>query len=160
MATAMNPEPEPTRHEHFIQYAEALQERFAEGMLAELQDLPQWVVWRAELEDSRPKKVPYNPNFDHLQARASVKIPKSWGTLTEALTALQSGHYSGIGCIITPPLVMIDLDHSVERATGAITDPHAQEIVEALNSYTELSPSGTGLHIVSNGVKWAHAHLW
>src|SRR5947207_14271668 len=118
MAKAMNPEPEPTRHERFIQYAEALQERFAEGMLAELQDLTQWVVWRAELEDGKPKKVPYNPKYYHItpmQPRASVKIPKSWGTLTDALTALQSGQYSGLAFMLTPPLVMIDLDHSVDN---------------------------------------------
>src|SRR5690349_140101 len=103
MATAMRPEPEYTRQERFIQYAEALRERFAEEYLFELQELPQWVVWRAELEDGRPKKVPYNPNYAHLSAmqpRASVKIPTSWGTLPEALTALQSGHYSGIGFVL------------------------------------------------------------
>lgn len=150
MTTAMKPEPEPTRHERFIQYAETLRERFEEGCLSELQDLNQWVVWKAEIEDSKPKKVPYNPNYD-IQVRASVKIPKSWGTLTEALTALQSGHYSGIGFVITPPLVMIDLDHSVDRATGVITDPQAAEIVQSFNSYTERSPSGTGLHILSYG---------
>jgi putative DNA primase/helicase len=154
MATAMNPEPEYTRHERFIQYAETLRERFAEGVLLELQDLPQWVVWRAELEDGKPKKVPYNPQYyhlSHIQPRASVKIPKSWGTLDQALTALTSGHYSGLGFMITPPLVMIDLDHSFDRTTHTITDPNAQEIVQSLNSYTELSPSGTGLHILTYG---------
>jgi putative DNA primase/helicase len=151
MAKAMNPEPEYTRHERFIQYAEALQERFAQGFLSELQDLDQWVVWRAELEGSKPKKVPYNPKYDDLQARASVKIPKSWGTLDQALTALETSNYSGLGFMLTPPLVMIDLDHSYDRTTGAITDPQAAEIVQSLNSYTELSPSGSGLHILSYG---------
>jgi primase-polymerase (primpol)-like protein len=151
MATAMNPEPEYTRQERFIQYAETLKERFAEGCLFELQDLDQWVVWRAELEDSKPKKVPYNPHNYDIHARASVNIPTSWGTLDQALTALASGHYSGIGFVLTPPLVMIDLDHSVDRATGTITDPNAQEIVQSLNSYTECSPSRTGLHILSYG---------
>jgi len=120
MAAAMNPEPEYTRHERFIQYAETLRERFAEGHLFELQDLPQWVVWRAELEEGKPKKVPYNPNYDDLQARASVKIPKSWGTLDESLTALETGNYSGLGFMLTPPLVMIDLDHSYDRTTGIV----------------------------------------
>ena len=53
--------------------------------------------------------------------------------------------------MLTPPLVLIDLDHSVERATGAITDPQAAETVETLNSYTELSLSGTGLRILTYG---------
>lgn len=149
LAHLMNPE--QSRHERFIQYAEALQERFSEGVLAELQPLPQWIVWRAELEDGRPKKVPYNPNYDDLQARASIKIPKSWGTLADALLTLESGHYSGIGFVITPPLVMIDLDHSFDRTTQTITDPQAAEIVQSLSSYTERSPSGTGLHILTYG---------
>jgi putative DNA primase/helicase len=46
---------------------------------------------------------------------------------------------------------MIDLDHSVDRTTQTITDPQAAEIVQSLNSYTELSPSGTGLHILASG---------
>jgi len=37
------------------------------------------------------------------------------------------------------------------RATPTITDPQAAEIVQSLNSYTKLSPSGTGLHILSYG---------
>ncbi len=53
--------------------------------------------------------------------------------------------------MITPPLVMIDLDHSFDRTTQTITDPQAAEIVQSLNSYTELSPSGTGLHILTYG---------
>jgi putative DNA primase/helicase len=48
-------------------------------------------------------------------------------------------------------LVMIDLDHSIDKATQTITDPQAQEIVETLTSYTERSPSGTGLHILAFG---------
>ena len=150
MAKAMNPEPEYTRHERFSSYAEALLERFTEGCLAELQDLPQWVVWRAELEDGKHKKVPYNPNYYQIHARVSVKIPKSWGTLDQALTALESGHYTGLGFMITPPLVMIDLVHSYDRSTHTITDPKAAEIVQSLHSNTEASP-GNGLHVLAYG---------
>src|SRR5712692_5299595 len=100
--------PEHTRRERFTSYAAHLQERFQSGVLAELQPLNQWVVWKREIEDGKSKKVPYNPN--HYLAHASVKIPKSWGTLDQALTVLESGTYSGIGFMITPPLVFIDLD--------------------------------------------------
>src|SRR6266480_7937189 len=107
MAIRMKEQP---RRERFTAYAHMLKERFHSGMLSQLQGLPQWVVWRGELEDGKSKKVPYNPNYRN--ARASVKIPKSWGTLDESLTALQSGQYSGLGFMLTPPLVMTDLDHS------------------------------------------------
>ena len=53
--------------------------------------------------------------------------------------------------MITPPLVFIDLDHSYDRTTGTITDSQTQAIVRELNSYTEVSPSGTGLHILAFG---------
>src|SRR5947209_2002559 len=144
MPRTMNPE--RTRHERFIEYAAALRERFASGVLSELQPLNQWVVWKDELEDGKRKKVPYNPNFRN--ARASVKIPKSWGTLDTALHALETGNYSGLGFMITPPLVMVDLDHSYDRTTGAITDPQAAEIVQSVPSYTEASP-GKGMHILA-----------
>jgi len=140
--------PEHQRRERFTAYAHILKERFNSGMLSQLQGLPQWVVWRAELEDGKNKKIPYNPN--HFNARASVKIPKSWGTLQEALTALEQGaykgeYYSGIGFMITPPLVFIDLDNSYDRATQTITNPQAEIIMRAVNSYFEASPY-KGLH--------------
>ena len=126
------------RRERFIAYAQRLRERFHSGMLSQLQGLPQWVVWRAELEDQKRKKVPYNPQR-HL-VRASVKIPKSWGTLDQTLHALGSGNYSGLGFMITPPLVMIDLDNSYDRATQTITNPQAEEIMREVNSFFEASP--------------------
>jgi putative DNA primase/helicase len=148
---AQTMKPEQTRHERFIEYAAALRERFAEGLLTELQPLNQWVVWKGELEDGKRKKVPYNPHQYQLHARSSVKIPKSWGTLEQSLTALESGNYSGIGFMITPPFVFVDLDHSYDKISGTITDPQAQKAVQDLNSYTEISPSGTGLHILAYG---------
>jgi putative DNA primase/helicase len=41
---------------------------------------------------------------------------------------------------------MIDIDHCVEN--GKLS-PMAQEIVELMDSYTEYSPSGTGVHIIA-----------
>lgn len=141
-------QPENQRRERFTAYAHLLRERFQSGILAELQPLHQWVVWRSELEDGKRKKVPYNPNY-HL-IRASVKIPKSWGTLQQALTVLETGDYSGLGFMLTLPLVLVDLDTSFDKQTRTITDPRAQRIVQAINSYTEASP-GNGIHILAYG---------
>jgi putative DNA primase/helicase len=135
--------PEYQRRERFTAYAHMLKERFNSGMLSQLQGLSQWVVWRSELEDGKKKKVPYNPQRHRI--RASVKIPKSWGTLETALKALETGNYSGLGFMITPPLVMIDLDNSYDRKTRTITSPQAEQIVRDVNSYFEASPY-KGLH--------------
>ena len=136
--------PEQNRRERFTAYAAMLRERFHAGMLAQLQGVPQWVVWRSELEDGKHKKVPYNPLYQRL-THASVKIPKSWGTVDQAVNALETGNYSGLGFMITPPLVMVDLDNSFERATSTITNPQAETIMREVNSYFEASPF-TGLH--------------
>src|SRR6266487_5407997 len=124
--------PEQTRREQFTSYTAILRERFESGLLAELQPLNQWVVWKGELEEGKRKKVPYNPNYYNIHARASVKIAKSWGNLDQALQALETGDYSGIGFMLTPPLVFVDLDHSVDKTTGTIIDPQAQEVVRDL----------------------------
>src|SRR5262249_50058204 len=44
------------------------------------------------------------------------------------------------------PFVGVDLDHCRDRETGAI-EPWAEEIIALLWSYTEITPSGTGLRI-------------
>jgi hypothetical protein len=49
--------------------------------------------------------------------------------------------------MITPPLVMVDLDNSFDRAKRTITDPQAEEIIYSLNSYTGASPN-KGLHVL------------
>jgi hypothetical protein len=46
--------------------------------------------------------------------------------------------------------VYVDLDHALDAKTG-VTEPWAQKIVDELNSYTEVSLSGTGLHLVCRG---------
>src|SRR5258708_18834524 len=139
--------PEVTRREYFTAYAATLRERFTNGMLAELQPFNQWVVWKRSFEQDAWRKPPYNPNYAN--ARASSKIPKSWGSLDAALTALASGNFQGLGFVVTPndPYCYIDLDRCVNLAERSIA-PGAREIIQTLNSYTQLSSSGTGIHIL------------
>lgn len=44
----------------------------------------------------------------------------------------------------------VDLDDCIDPKTGDI-EPWAAKIIEKLDSYTELSPSGTGVHIITKG---------
>ncbi|MBU1568152.1 MAG: DNA primase [Proteobacteria bacterium] len=59
----------------------------------------------------------------------------------------------GLGFVFTTedPFVGIDFDACRNTETGEI-DPGVQDIVNRMNSYTEISPSGTGLHIIAKGV--------
>ncbi|MFN7934759.1 MAG: phage/plasmid primase, P4 family [Bryobacteraceae bacterium] len=60
--------------------------------------------------------------------------------------------FDGIGYEIAEPYVFIDLDGCRDAETGTIT-PEAEEIVSALSSFTEVSISGTGLHILCKTTK-------
>ncbi|SDY93143.1 hypothetical protein SAMN05216564_11610 [Halopenitus persicus] len=69
-----------------------------------------------------------------------------------ALDWLNAGRADGIGFVFTDsdPIVGVDLDDCRDPDTGAI-DEDAQDIIERLDSYTELSPSGTGYHVLLKG---------
>ena len=141
------------QQESATRYAALLRERFeTEGMLAELADYPNFVVWRYVSVDGQRKKPPFNPNT---QQAASPTQPDTWGTLETALQAVATGRFQGIGFMLSQsPFSGIDLDHCIAEG---ILQPWAREIVDALDTYTEYSPSwnkanGTGgVHLLLAG---------
>ena len=135
---------EHPQQESATRYAAYLSERFeTQGMLAELADYPNFVVWRYSLVDGQRKKPPFNPNT---HKPASPTQPDTWGSLETALTAVATGRFHGIGFMLSAsPFSGIDLDHCIEEGTP---QPWASEIIEAMDTYTEYSPSwnkATGL---------------
>jgi primase-polymerase (primpol)-like protein len=116
---------------------------------AELRALPNWVVWKLEArgKDGRATKVPYCP-ATHRKAKANDS--STWGSFDQALEAVQAGNYNGLGFQLGHGLFGIDIDHCINPETGEV-GPQALRIVEALPSYVERSPSGTGLHIICKG---------
>ena len=102
----------------------------------------QWVVHRG--------KVPFSPFAPYAKAR--LNGPETWGILQEAEEALRVGDFDGLGFEFgnfpsgTLRVSGIDLDHVVWE--DGTLEPFAAEIVDLMNSYTEYSPSGTGLHIL------------
>lgn len=111
-----------------------------------IKDLRQWLVWRSEERDGKPTKIPYSPVTGQ---RAKSNDPETWGSYEEAVRACEGQGYSGIGFAFTPldNLCGVDLDGCLDPDTGEI-ELWAKEIIEELNSYTEVSPSGTGVHIL------------
>ncbi len=80
--------------------------------------------------------------------------PSTWGTFDQAWAYYQSHKdgVDGVGFMFAKddPFIGIDLDHCRNAETGEI-QPWALEIVETMNSFTEISPSGQGLHIFVKG---------
>lgn len=111
---------------------------------AELRERPQWVVWRREPRDGKPTKVPYSAQT---LRRASVDDPGSWSPFEIALRRYRGGGFDGVGFVLCAddPYVGIDLDHAIDDE--GVPAPWASEIIAALDSYTELSPSVRGFRI-------------
>jgi putative DNA primase/helicase len=116
---------------------------------AELRQARRWVTWRYQVRqpNSKPTKVPYQPNGKP----ASVTDPSTWCTFDEALAAAQEQH-AGVGVVLGRLddgriLTGIDLDDAVNDS-GSI-EKWAADIIEAIDSYTEISPSGAGVHILA-----------
>ncbi len=109
--------------------------------LADLKLLPQWVGYTAA-------KVPMNP---HNGRAAASNNPDSWLTAAQAWAAKKRHNWAGVGYVFTiaAGVVGVDLDKCID-ADGHLSD-EARQIVQMLNSYTERSPSGTGLHILARG---------
>lgn len=116
---------------------------------AELRPLRQWVVWKLERrgDESKPTKVPYDPATGR---RASSTEPFSWGGFDEATDAYNKGGYSGIGFMFGNGFAGIDLDECRDPETSEIEE-WARDVIRIADSYTEVSPSKTGLHIFCKG---------
>lgn len=110
-----------------------------------LKDAPQWVAHRA--------KKPIDPKTGRA---ADVSNAATWGTFDEAIARVQSGKADGVGYVFTEDdgLVFIDLDHVISE-DGAVA-LWAQPLVDAAlrsRAFVEVSPSGSGLHIIVRGAK-------
>ena len=117
-----------------------------------LKERPQWVVWRYETRQGqeKPTKVPYNARNGRM---AKTDHPDTWSTYEAACAALaRSKRFDGIGFVVTAddPFAGVDLDDCINLETGEIS-AQAAEIVARLDSYTEITVSGTGLRIWVQG---------
>lgn len=112
-----------------------------------------WLVWKLELRDDGPTKVPSKvPYIAGGVGRASSTDSRTWRTFEEAAQALGTGRYNGIGFVFSSgdPFTGVDLDKCRNAETGVIEE-WAEEVVQEIGGYAEISPSGTGVHIIVRG---------
>jgi len=118
--------------------------------LVHLKSVAKWVAWElVPRNDEKPAKVPICP---HTGRYASVDDPTSWGTYDQALARARRNDLPGVGFVLTPDdgLTGADLDDVRNPETGELA-PWAAEIIALAETYTEVSPSGTGLRILWEG---------
>lgn len=115
---------------------------------SELRLLKQWCLWRYEdVGSAKPTKVPYSVNGK----LASVNDISTWSSYEDCVRRFNAGGYSGIGFIFhdDDPYSFIDLDDA--EGDDAILQRQLK-VYHEFNSYSEVSPSGKGLHIIVKGV--------
>lgn len=102
-----------------------------------------WVLWKNLDRGGRATKVPIRPDGE----TASAANPHDWFTRAICASAQTALGADGVGIILGPLadgtwLGGLDFDNC--RHDDALT-PWAQVIVDRLATYTEVSPSGTGV---------------
>lgn len=142
----------------------------------ELKKLPQWVPWKAVPvfdkdmnQKEKPRKVPINVSTGF---GARPNDPSTWVSFKAVEEFIQEWageehtHFDGKGVEITgtvseypgfmfhekDPYCGIDLDNCRNPDTGEVAS-WAKKIIDHFNSYTEISQSGTGFHIIIIGTK-------
>ncbi len=117
------------------------------GLPVALRVLPA-VLWRAESRgEGKPTKVPYQVAYP--SRKASSTDPSTWGIFEDAVEAYRCPELgvSGIGVMLirAAGISCIDLDQVLD-ADGQL-DSRAALVLTRANSWTEKSPSGSGLHV-------------
>lgn len=118
----------------------------AQATPACLRDRPQWVAWRYIERDGKPTKAPVNALTGGL---ADSTDASTWTSFPQAVAACQQRQgLAGVGFVFTPddPYCGVDLDDCIDPETGQIKT-WASEFIVQLASYTEISPSGTGVKV-------------
>jgi primase-polymerase (primpol)-like protein len=111
----------------------------------------QWLCWRAKKRDGKKTKIPVDPASGEF---ASTTDPDTWSDFSSAHERVTSPatEAAGVGFVFTDddPIVGVDLDDCRIPETGK-TREWAGNIVDRLDSFTEISPSGTGYHVLVEG---------
>lgn len=101
----------------------------------ELKKEKQWCCWCGD-------KIPKNP---YTGTNAQSNNPETWSDFETAIKAVEKYHFDGVGFQFANGYFGVDLDHCLDNVD------FVDEFVETLQSYTEFSRSGNGIHIICKG---------
>jgi hypothetical protein len=123
-----------------------------ENIPQELKALPNWIVWKYESRTNKDgtvkqTKVPYDAKDLRGNSKAKSNDAGTWASFEQAISALRSPYFSGIGFCFPADRSIFGLDFD---AANELTET----LVARLDTYVERSPSGEGYHAIAlNGQK-------
>lgn len=114
----------------------------------ELKQLPRWICFDViPGTKGRTSKVPLIPGT---RTKAKSNDPTTWRTFEEALTAAEAqGLWLGFAFTVDLDLTFLDFDGVL--GAGGVVKSYAQLVIDQLDSYTEASVSGQGVHVIVRG---------
>ncbi len=119
---------------------------------APLRDLPGWVLWRYEPNDNpggKPRKVPYYAQGGRRHGQQGTPEDRAQlVTFDAARSAAARRTMSGVGFCTLPEFGIVALDFDACLVNG---QPHPDLLPVVASTYTEYSPSGTGLRAFYRG---------
>lgn len=123
-----------------------------EAIPIELKELNQWCCFKLQQRNGRTTKIPIDANTGEF-GRSDDE--STWADFDTAQRAIHHYKCDGIGFYFKPPYFGIDLDNVRQEIERYKQDDHdnniVSEFVELMGSYTELSVSGNGVHIIAKG---------
>ena len=123
-----------------------------------LTDRKQWVCWRGEpTKNGRLDKKPVDAKRNQL---ASTTDSSTWASFSQAESLYhQKRPYLGLGFVFSSddPLLGIDLDNCRHPESGQIED-WAQQLIASCDTYSEVSPSGSGVKLFMQGKMPGNRH--
>ncbi len=121
-----------------------------ENIPNELKAIQQWALWKAEVRpNGKINKPPCDSRGYYLKDWCN---PENLLKFDDAVSLASSnpGIISGIGFVFTANLGLVGIDFDSVIENGEILSEYG-EWIGTLRSYTEISYSGTGVHIIVKG---------
>ncbi len=110
----------------------------------ELKQLNRWVLWKTQKnEKGKTTKIPVNAKNGY---GAKSNDSDTWSSFEEALNKVEYFNCNGLGFMLGNGYFGIDIDHQLDNKELI------NEFIDTLKSYTEISQSGEGIHIICKGI--------
>ena len=118
----------------------------------ELKELKQWCCFKLQPREDKVTKIPVSA-YDGSPAKSNDE--NTWSDFETALEAVEKFNLDGLGFFFKTPYFGIDIDGVKEEIDRFHNDDHnnniVSEFIDMMCSYSEISVSGNGIHIIAKG---------